>query len=225
MNVPLCIKIPLRRLGYACLFLLAFTTQTIVVDSFAVHSRSSATAASFGVIGCPLPSSTVLGPVARNGLEFEDVEIGTGRSIFPGDTILCYYEGSFKKSGAGPFGQSSTVVFDRTEDGDPIEILIGRGQVIKGWDIGVLGDSGLDIPPMKVGGDRRLRIPSSLAYGEAGAGEVIPPGQDLEFQIAVLNAERKGGMSQDFKIAGYAAVVVAAACISIGAWWVAFKFL
>jgi hypothetical protein len=206
-----------------CLFLLTYVFCHYRVDAFSVQSRSAAAVPkSLGYIG----SSTSLGPVARNGLEFEDIEIGTGRNVFAGDTILCYYEGSYKKVGQGPFGQTSIVVFDKTEAGDPIEILIGRGQVIPGWDIGILGDASLQIPPMKIGGDRKLKIPSSLAYGEAGAGGgVIPPGQDLEFQISVLNAEQKNGMSQDVKVAGYAAVVLFAAIATLGSYWLAFKFL
>lgn len=200
-----------------------FNIDNVDVAAFAVQSRLAG--ASLEATKYPL-SSTVLGPIARNGLEFEDVEIGTGRNIFPGDTILCYYEGSFKKLGSGPFGQVSTFVFDKTEAGDPIEIMVGRGQVIRGWDIGILGDPSLGIPPMKIGGDRKLKVPSSLAYGETGAGGgVIPPGQDLEFQIAVLNAEQKGGISQDFKVVGYAAIVLFAAIISVGGYWLAFKIL
>lgn len=218
------ITIRFPTLTNACLFLLTFVIGNHCVEPFAVHSRSAAAISKS--FGCPAVTSTSLGPVARNGLEFEDVEIGTGRNVFAGDTILCYYEGSYKKVGGGPFGQTSTVVFDKTEAGDPIEILIGRGEVIPGWDIGILGDASLQIPPMKIGGDRKLKIPSSLAYGEAGAGGgIIPPGQDLEFQISILNAEQKSAISQDVKVAGYAAVVLFAAIATLGSYWLAFKFL
>ena len=141
--------------------------------------------------------------VARNGLSYEEVEIGTGRNIFPGDSILCYYVGSFKKS---PF---QSVTFDETDPGDPAEIVIGVGNVIPGWEIGICGDSGLDIPPMKIGGDRKLIIPAELAYGERGAGEGrIPPNTVLEFQIAILNAERKdSGVSGSTKLKGFAGLL------------------
>ena len=138
--------------------------------------------------------------VARNGLSYEDVEIGTGRNIFPGDSILCYYVGSYKKT------TGEKITFDETEPGDPADIVIGVGNVIQGWEIGICGSSGLDIPPMKIGGDRKLIIPAELAYGETGAGDgVIPPNTVLEFQIAILNAERKdSGVSDSTKIKGFA---------------------
>ncbi len=148
---------------------------------------------------------------ARNGLSYEEVEIGTGRNIFPGDSILCYYVGTYEKEAGGDnpffaaFAKGGTVTFDETEDGEPAEVLIGRGQVIKGWDIGICGDQSLDIPPMKIGGDRKLIIPAELAYGERGAGDAIPPNTDLEFQVEILNAERfEQGVSGGTKLKGFA---------------------
>lgn len=155
---------------------------------------------------------------ARNGLQYEDVEIGTGRNVFPGDSILCYYVGTYQKEssagGDNPFfaafskaSGGSTVTFDETELGEPAEVLIGRGQVIKGWDIGICGDQSLEIPPMKIGGDRKLIIPAELAYGERGAGSDIPPNTDLEFQVEILNAERfEQGVSGSTKLKGFAAL-------------------
>lgn len=81
--------------------------------------------------------STFLGPVARNGLAYEDVTIGEGRRILPGDIVQCYYKGSYKKS--GPFGTSSNSVFDAIQEGEPLTFPVGKGQVIEGWDIGILG--------------------------------------------------------------------------------------
>ena len=152
--------------------------------------------------------------VARNGLSYEDVEIGTGRNIFPGDSILCYYVGTYKKDasagGDNPFFAAmggKKVTFDETEPGEPAEVIVGKGQVIKGWDIGICGDPTLEIPPMKIGGDRKLIIPAKLAYGERGAGDAIPPNTDLEFQIAIVNAERRGGgVSGETKVKGFAAL-------------------
>ena len=68
---------------------------------------------------------------------------------------------------------------------------MGAGEVIKGWDMGILG--GDDIPPMKAGGKRRLIIPAALGYGERGAGGVIPPNATLIFDVEYLgtaNARR-----------------------------------
>lgn len=151
---------------------------------------------------------------ARNGLSYEDIEIGTGRNIFPGDSILCYYVGTYEKEAGAdnPFFTAfskggNTVTFDETEAGEPAEVLIGKGKVIKGWDIGICGDQSLDIPPMKIGGDRKLIIPAELAYGERGAGDAIPPNTQLEFQIEILNAEKfDQGISGGTRLKGFAAL-------------------
>ena len=185
--------------------------------AFSVTSRS--TIASIHPSRCPRSlSSTALGPTARNGLTYEDIEIGQGRRVNAGDTILCYYEGSYKQ-GAGPFAKS--VTFDATEPGQPVEFLVGKGQLISGMDTGICGDLSLEIPPMNIGGDRKLVIPSYLAYGEAGAGGgAIPPNQDLEFQIAVLNAEKQGGVSMEYRLKGYAAVAAFATIVLSLGWFV-----
>lgn len=163
-------------------------------------------------------SSTALGPVARNGLVYEDVEIGSGRRVNAGDTVLCYYEGSYKQ-GSGPFSKS--VTFDATEPGEPVQFLVGKGQLIDGMDTGICGDLSLEIPPMNIGGDRKLKIPSDLAYGEQGAGGgAIPPNQDLEFQIAIVNAEKQGGVSMDTRLKGYAAVAAFATIVLSSGWFV-----
>jgi len=67
---------------------------------------------------------------------------------------------------------------------------VGTGEVIKGWDVSILGAE--DLPPMKVGGVRRVRIPSALAYGAGGAGCsggtcAIPPDADLDFEIELVS--------------------------------------
>lgn len=144
--------------------------------------------------------TTSLGPTARNGLSWEDVEVGTGRRVNAGDAILCYYEGTFK-TGSGPFAK--TVTFDSTDPGEPIELVVGKGQVIPGWDLGILGDLSLEIPPMTIGGDRKLKIPPALAYGSDGVGP-IPPNQELEFQIEIVNAQATGGVSAGTQMKGFA---------------------
>jgi FKBP-type peptidyl-prolyl cis-trans isomerase len=65
--------------------------------------------------------------------------------------------------------------------GQPFRFVVGAGQVIKGWDQGVLG--------MQAGGRRRLTIPADLAYGDHGAGDVIPPGATLVFDVDLVGIE------------------------------------
>jgi FKBP-type peptidyl-prolyl cis-trans isomerase len=72
--------------------------------------------------------------------------------------------------------------FDSSVDrGQPFRFPLGGGRVIEGWDQGVAG--------MKVGGKRRLVIPADMAYGQRGAGNVIPPGATLVFDVELLGLE------------------------------------
>jgi len=102
-------------------------------------------------------------------LKIEDIEIGKGPEVKSGDTVVMHYTGTFED------GEKFDSSVDR---GLPFETKIGVGRVIKGWDQGV--------PGMKVGGKRKLFIPYTLAYGEEGAGNVIPPLADLIFEVELL---------------------------------------
>ncbi|CAB9529497.1 FK506-binding protein 4 [Seminavis robusta] len=136
--------------------------------------------------------SFALGPVAGNGIEWDEIVMGQGRRILPGDTVLCYYVGSFTSNDGGFFSKDKQVVFDQTDEDQPFQFVVGKGNVIKGWDVGILGDLDGDIIPMKVGGKRRLNIPSKLAYGANGVGP-IPANQDLSFDLeVVLEAKHTG---------------------------------
>ena len=91
-------------------------------------------------------------------LQIEDVVVGEGAEAVAGKTVVVHYKGTFLDGKA----------FDSSHDrGEPFIFQLGAGQVIKGWDQGVQG--------MKEGGSRVLTIPSELAYGSRGAGNVIPP--------------------------------------------------
>ena len=96
---------------------------------------------------------------------------GTGKEATPGATVSCHYVG-VTYSGGEEFDAS----WNR---GEPLDFTVGIGQVIQGWDQGLLG--------MKVGGRRRLEIPSELAYGSRGAGAVIGPDESLIFVVDLLD--------------------------------------
>ena len=104
-------------------------------------------------------------------LRIEDVVQGTGKEATPGSTVSCHYVG-VTYSGGEEFDAS----WNR---GEPLDFTVGVGQVIQGWDQGLLG--------MKVGGRRRLEIPSEMAYGKRGAGALIGPDEALIFVVDLLD--------------------------------------
>ena len=104
-----------------------------------------------------------------SGLEYTDEVVGEGASPVAGQKVTVHYTGTF------PDGRKFDSSRDRSQ---PFVFTIGKGQVIKGWDEGVAS--------MKVGGQRILTVPSQLAYGAAGAGNVIPPNATLLFDVELL---------------------------------------
>jgi peptidylprolyl isomerase len=110
-----------------------------------------------------------LGP-APDDLLIEEIVVGTGDEAKSGDTAVVHYVG---------VGVTSGEEFDASWNrGDTFSFPLGAGHVIKGWDQGVVG--------MRVGGRRRLVIPSHLAYGTQGAGGVIAPGETLIFVVDLV---------------------------------------
>jgi peptidyl-prolyl cis-trans isomerase A (cyclophilin A) len=107
-----------------------------------------------------------------SGLEYIEVEAGTGAQAEAGRTVSVHYTGKF---------QDGRVFDSSISRGEPITFPLGRGNVIKGWDEG--------IALMKVGGKAQLIIPSHLAYGERGAGGVIPPNATLVFDVELVSVK------------------------------------
>lgn len=105
-------------------------------------------------------------------LQIIDIEVGTGATPQKGQTISVHYRGTLED------GTQFDSSYDR---GKPLLFILGVGQVIKGWDLGVAS--------MKVGGKRKLIIPAHLGYGAAGAGRVIPPHATLVFEVELLGIE------------------------------------
>jgi len=124
-------------------------------------------------------------PVDAGSLEIKDLAVGKGAEAKEGDKVSVYYAGTLldgtefdsSKKHAPPDGGKPA----------PFEFTLGQGGVIKGWDLGVKG--------MKVGGKRRLTIPSDLAYGPRGRPPVIPPNATLKFDVELLGIN--GGAGKD----------------------------
>jgi FKBP-type peptidyl-prolyl cis-trans isomerase FkpA len=112
-------------------------------------------------------------------LEIAELQPGAGSAIVSGQTTVVNYTGWLYEATAP---ETKGKQFDSSlTGGAPFRFTLGRGQVIQGWDQGVLG--------MKVGGRRRLTIPPDLAYGDSGAGGLIPPGATLVFDVDLLAIE------------------------------------
>jgi FKBP-type peptidyl-prolyl cis-trans isomerase len=107
-----------------------------------------------------------------SGLYYEDLEVGTGTEALGGTDVTVHYTGWL----------TDGTKFDSSVDrGTPFVFPLGAGRVIAGWDEGVSG--------MRVGGKRKLVIPAELGYGNNGAGDVIPPGATLVFDVELLNVQ------------------------------------
>ena len=106
-------------------------------------------------------------------LGVEDIVVGEGDEATTGSRVTVHYVGVSFSSGDE---------FDASWNrGEPFEFKLGKGQVIPGWDAGV--------PGKNVGGRRKLTIPSALAYGARGAGNVIEPHEPLVFVVDLLSVD------------------------------------
>lgn len=125
----------------------------------------------------PAPSTTALAkPEVKlpttlpTELVVTDLTTGTGPVAKAGDTVVVHYVGVRSEDGTE---------FDNSYDrGEPFDVLLGAGQVIQGWEQGLMG--------VQQGGRRQLDIPADLAYRDQGAGDVIKPGDALSFVVDVL---------------------------------------
>ena len=107
-----------------------------------------------------------------SGLQYIDQVVGTGDTATAGQTVSVHYTGWL----------TNGKKFDSSVDrGQPFSFRLGVGQVIKGWGEGVQG--------MKIGGKRKLTIPSNLGYGARGAGGLIPPHATLVFDVELLGVQ------------------------------------
>lgn len=126
---------------------------------------------------CAEPGPPPGGSVAE--LQRIDEKTGTGAIATSGADVTVHYTGWLYDEKAKDFRGEK---FDSSVDrGEPFTFPLGGGRVIRGWDDGVAG--------MRVGGKRRLLIPSHYGYGSDGAGGVIPPNASLVFEVELLDVK------------------------------------
>jgi len=150
--------------------------------SFQAMSRSVRVAAlalvaATGLVACGGGAERPPATVGVEALQATDLVLGSGAEAVAGSSVTVHYSGwLYDPSQPESKGQA----FDSSHDaGRPFTFALGAGRVIAGWDQGVQG--------MRVGGARRLVIPPQLAYGERGAGGVIPPRTTLVFDVELLD--------------------------------------
>ncbi len=157
----------------------AFAAVLLLMISFLNGSSSSASTQpasnqaaapvpTMNAAKAPAPAGAVTSP---SGLQYVDKVVGTGQQPQKGQRVVVHYTGYLDNG----------TKFDSSVDrGQPFEFLLGTGQVIPGWDEGIAS--------MRIGGKRRLVIPSNLAYGAQGQGP-IPPNARLTFDVELIGVK------------------------------------
>ena|SRR5450432_1361489 len=155
------------------IFLLSRQSGNASSTPVPINGGSAANASSAGT---PNPCAGAKGPgttvTTASGLQYEDLVLGTCAEALKGKQITVHYVGTL----------TNGTKFDSSRDrNEPFPFTLGAGQVIAGWDEGIVG--------MKVGGIRRLTIPPGLAYGDAGSPPAVPPNATLIFEVELLDVQ------------------------------------
>jgi FKBP-type peptidyl-prolyl cis-trans isomerase FkpA len=132
-----------------------------------------------GAIAACGAKSTDVAAAGPASLQIVELQPGGGAAVAAGQRAVMQYTGWLYDASAP---EHKGKQFDSSRGGpEPFRFTVGRGEVIKGWDQGIAG--------MQIGGRRRLIIPPDLAYGDTGAGGVIPPGATLVFDVDLIAIE------------------------------------
>jgi FKBP-type peptidyl-prolyl cis-trans isomerase len=155
---------------------LVVVASAFLASTLLIAGEPPAPAAAPAAAPATKPAATAAAPgkteTKPNGLKITYVAAGEGAR--PGDNVSVLYAGKL---------QDGTEFDSSAKHGnEPIEFILGKGMVIKGWDEGLQG--------MQVGEKRTLVIPPSLGYGEQGAGGVIPPNATLTFDVELVGLRR-----------------------------------
>ena len=120
-----------------------------------------------------LADNNIIAQTTESGLRYVITKKGTGATPTPGSMVNVHYLGTTLA------GEKFDASYDR---GEPLQFVIGRGQVIPGWDEG--------IALLNTGAEATLYVPSSLAYGPRGAGAAIKPNEILKFEVVLVGIEQ-----------------------------------
>ena len=168
-----------NHLKIATLALLLSASSLVLAQEHSTETETSTTLTTATTATTEQPAPEITQAAQLPQVKITDTKIGTGAEAIDGNLVSVHYTGWLydpsQKNGHGKKFDSSR---DRAQ---PITFALGAHRVIPGWEQGLQG--------MKVGGKRTLIIPSELAYGERGAGGVIPPNATLLFEVELLSAK------------------------------------
>jgi FKBP-type peptidyl-prolyl cis-trans isomerase FkpA len=153
-------------------------TMVRIIQSFLLGTSIALLAACGGGGGQTSVTPPVPAAPAVTTLQSTVLKPGDGAAVAAGQTAVMQYTGWLYEASAK---DNKGKQFDSSVGREAFKFPLGTGSVIKGWDQGVLG--------MKIGESRRLVIPPDLAYGDRGAGGVIPPGATLVFDVELVGIE------------------------------------